>query len=146
MKNRFDANVRALIANKARNNQLFTTDQYSSLIEKVKEAKKPTTKKTPEDYQRLARFDVVKIETSEKLAVPVKNLGDPIIYYAHMEEMFEIIHECHIVIGHGGRTKMMNALKTTHKNITAELVTIYLKLCEYCQKKRMYLKITPNSV
>ncbi|CAG5053753.1 unnamed protein product [Parnassius apollo] len=41
----------------------------------LKESKNKITKKIPEDYQRLARYDVVKIGASEKLIIPVKNEG-----------------------------------------------------------------------
>lgn len=65
----------------------------------------------------------------------VKDEGKTIIYYAHLEETFQIIHECHLPIGHDGRIRMMKELKSNYKNVTAELVTIYLNLCESCQKK-----------
>ncbi|XP_045511256.1 KRAB-A domain-containing protein 2-like [Colias croceus] len=136
MKKRFYKTITALIANKGKNNQLFASDQYLSLILKVKASKNKNTKKTPEEYQRLARYDVVKIGASEKLIIPVKNEGDPIIYYAHLDETFQIIHDCHISIGHGGRVRMMKELKLRYKNVTAELVTVYLNLCESCQKKK----------
>lgn len=136
MKKRFYETITVLIASKGKNNQLFTNDQYLSLIIKVKESKNKVTKKTPEDYQRLARYDVVKIGASEKLIIPVKNEGDPIMYYAHLNETFQIIHDCHISIGHGGRVRMMKELKLRYKNVTAELVTVYLNLCESCQKKK----------
>lgn len=136
MKNRFNKTVLKRIAKKGKNSQLFTTDRYNSLIMKVKEAKSKTSKKLPQDYQRLAKYDVIKIGTSEKLIAPVKKEGDPIIYYAHLDETFQIIHECHISIGHGGRVRMMKKLKSKYKNVTAEMVTIYLNLCDSCQKKK----------
>ncbi|CAG4949101.1 unnamed protein product [Parnassius apollo] len=107
---------------------------------KVKESKNKITKKTPEDYLCLARYDVVKIGASEKLIIPVKNEGDPIIYYAHLDETFQIIHDFHISIGHSGRVRMMKDLKLRYKNVTAELVTVYLNLSESCQKKKFAKK------
>ncbi|CAG5017076.1 unnamed protein product [Parnassius apollo] len=73
MKKRFYETTTVLIASKGKNNQLFTNDQYLSLILKSKESKNKITKKTPEDYQRLARYDVVKIGASEKLIIPKKS-------------------------------------------------------------------------
>ena len=50
-------------------------------------------------------------------------------------KFFDIIHETHISNGHGGRNRMMKELKGKYKNITVELIVIYLNLCEPCQKK-----------
>lgn len=141
MKYRFYEKIREILANKGKNNQLLTSDKYMSLMMKVKVAKIKTAKKTPKDYWRLARYDVIRIEASERLIVPVKNEGNPIIYYAHLEESFQIIHDCHISIGHGGRTRMRKLLKSTYKNITAEIITIYLNLCKSCRKRRSYKQI-----
>lgn len=112
MKVRFTELVNKLIAGKGKNNQLFTSDHYQSVLMIVKDAKNKTLKKTHEDYQRLARYDVVKIGNSEKLIVPVKNEGELIVYFVYLEETFQIIHDCHLNIGHGGRVRMMKELKT----------------------------------
>ncbi|GBL92082.1 KRAB-A domain-containing protein 2 [Araneus ventricosus] len=136
MKLRFNDHLYMLKSNKGKNNQLFTREEYNSLIAKVKESKEKTSAKTPEDYQRISRYDIVRIGGDEKLIVKVQNEGDPIVYYTCMEENFQIIHEIHIAIGHGGRNRMMREVKTTYKNITIEMVMIYLNLCEPCQMKQ----------
>lgn len=63
-----------------------------SLMKKVKDAKIKTAKKTSEDYQRLTKYDVVKIGTSKKFIE--KGEGDPTIYYVHLDETFQIIYDC----------------------------------------------------
>jgi hypothetical protein len=136
MKSRFDDHLDMLKSKKGKNHQLFTREEYNSFFAKVKERKEKTSGKTPEDYQRLSRYDIVRIGSVEKLIVPVKNEKDPIIYYTCMEENFQIIHEIHIAIGHGGRNRMMREVKAKYKNITVEMVMIYLNLCEPCQKKQ----------
>lgn len=136
MRIRFCENISELIVNKGKNNQLFTYEHYVSLIMKVKEAKSKAAYKTPADYKRLARYDVINIGSSEKLIVPVKDPSMPIIYFAFLEETFQIIHDCHLAIGHGGRVRMMKELKSKYKNVTAELVMVYLNLCEYCMEKK----------
>jgi len=55
------------------------------MILNIKEAKNKGTRKTPEDYQRFARYDVVKIGNTEKLISPVKDEGKPIMYYDHFK-------------------------------------------------------------
>lgn len=143
MRIRFCENIGELIANKGKNNQLFTYEHYAWLIMKVKEAKSKTSYKTPTDYKRLARYDVIQIGNSQKLIVPVKDCSMPIIYFAYLEETFQIIHDCHLTIGHGGRVRMMKVLKSKYKNVTAELVMVYLNLCEYCTRKKNLLKKGP---
>lgn len=135
MKTRFNEKIHKIKFKKRKNHQLFVRDEYFSFLTKVKAAKNKISHKTPEDYQRLLKYDIVQIGNVQKLVVPVKNERDPIIYYTYLEEIFDIIHETHISIGHGGRNRMMKELKGKYKNITAELVVIYLNLCEPCQKK-----------
>lgn len=134
-KKRFYEEVEKLIAKKAPNNQLFNRDAYYLLLANVKASKDKKTNKKPEDYRRLLRYDTVEIGNVQKLVVPIKNERDPIIYYTYIEEVFDIIHESHLSIGHGGRNRMMAELKSKYKNITIELINTYLNLCEPCQKK-----------
>ncbi|XP_072380793.1 KRAB-A domain-containing protein 2-like [Diabrotica undecimpunctata] len=135
MRARFSDKIDTLKSGKGNNHQLFTVDEYYAFLMKVKITKDKTSHKTSEEYQRLSRYDIVKIGNVEKLVVPVKNDRDPIVYYVFMEETFDIIHETHISIGHGGRNRMMKKLKTKYKNITVVFVKVYLNLCVPCQKK-----------
>lgn len=61
----------------------------------------------------------------EKLIVPVKK-GHVIKYYAHTEQLFEILHGVHIAIRHAGRNRMKKEIKSKYKNITREMIVIYL--------------------
>ncbi|XP_074030448.1 uncharacterized protein isoform X4 [Leptinotarsa decemlineata] len=135
MKRRFNEEIHKLKLTKGKNTQLFSRDEYYSFLTKVQVTKDKIAGKTPGEYQRLSRYDIVKIGTVQKLIVPVKNDREPIQYYCYLEETFDIIHETHISIGHGGRNRMMKELKPKYKNITKEFVALYLTLCEPCQKK-----------
>lgn len=135
MKTRFNEEMYKLKLAKGKNTQLLTLDQYFTLLNKVQVAKDKIARKTPEDYQRLSRYDIVTVGTVKRLIVPVKNETEPIQYYCFLEETFDIIHLTHISIGHGGRNKMMKELKQKYKNITKEFVVLYLSLCEPCQRK-----------
>lgn len=135
MKRRFNEEIHKLKLTKGKNTQLFSRDEYYSFLTKVQVSKDKIASKTPEEYQRLSRYDIVKFGTVQKLIVPVKNDREPIKYYCYLEETYDIIHETHISIGHGGRNRMMKELKPKYKNITKEFVALYLSLCEPCQKK-----------
>lgn len=117
------------------NNRILTKEKYNNLLEKVKKSKSKVTGKSPEDYQRLKRYDIIKVDECEKLIYPLNGESSNIRYYVHTEELFNIIHETHLSIGHGGRNRMMKELQKKYKNITCEEVMVYLNLCEYCQMK-----------
>ena len=56
-------------------------------------------------------------------------------YYVQKEDIFDVIHDAHLAIGHGGRNRMIKETQTKYKNITAESVMLYLSLCVPCLKK-----------
>ena len=59
-------------------------------------------KKAPLDYQTLKRYDVVKVSNTERLIFPVVEGSTSIRYYITNAEIFNIIHDVHVQIGHGG--------------------------------------------
>uniref|UniRef100_A0A6P7HHG1 KRAB-A domain-containing protein 2-like n=1 Tax=Diabrotica virgifera virgifera TaxID=50390 RepID=A0A6P7HHG1_DIAVI len=134
MKNRFNNRLTELVSVKSQNSQIFTKTAYMEMIKKVKNSKSKQTNKTPSDYQRLRRFDVMTIREVEKLIVPVKE-DNVIKYYVHTEEIFDTLRDLHITIGHGGRNRMEKEVHSKFKNITREMIVIYLNLCMTCQKK-----------
>lgn len=134
MRRQFYDNLSELVSKKRTNIQFFTTVTYAAMIEKVKAAKLVHPKQSREKYL-LHKFDVIDIGEEEKLIVPVKD-DNTIKYFVHEEEIFEILHDTHIAIGHGGRGRMDDKIHLTYKNITREMVVIYLNLCEVCSHAR----------
>ncbi|GBN12165.1 KRAB-A domain-containing protein 2 [Araneus ventricosus] len=130
----FSEKLNALIASKREDNCFyFSQEKYSKILSEVISA---TTKcSTPLDYSRLRRFDVLKINDEEKLIVPLKPGKTNIQYFVTNDEFFSILFETHTRIGHGGRTRMLKDLQVEYKNITYEVVMLYLKLCKQCQMK-----------
>jgi hypothetical protein len=59
-----------------------------------------------------------------------------ILYYVTFDEMFNVIHEAHTAVGHGGRIRMIKELNRKYKNVTVESIVMYLRLCEPYQKKQ----------
>jgi hypothetical protein len=51
-----------------------------------------------------------------------------------------VIHEAHIAVGHGGRTRMIKELNRKYKNVTVESIVTYLRHCEPCQEKKTLKK------
>ena len=134
MNHRFNKRLNELIASKSQNTKIFSKLQYSEMIQKVKISKANKNKK-PEDYHRLRRYDVYcDVMEREKLIAPPKQ-GSVAKFYVNTEEIFEILHETHVSIGHGGRNKMEKTIHSKYKNITREMIGIYLSLCKTCGKR-----------
>ena len=64
------------------------------------------------------RREIDKREVSNSLTMESK------LYFAHMDEMFDIVKRVHINTGHGGRDKMMKALNK-YVNVTREVVELF---------------------
>jgi len=60
---------------------------------------------------------VIEVQGNEKLIRPMKDNSD-IIFYVHDEELYDILLNIHLSIGHSGRDGMMYELKKIYKNIT----------------------------
>jgi hypothetical protein len=105
----------------------------------VKEAKSVKGKQTVH-YRRLKRCDILNIGGEEKLTVPLSAEKTEILYYVTFDELFNVTHEAHIAVGHGGRTRMIKELNRKYKNVTVESIVTCVRLCEPCQKKQRTLQ------
>lgn len=121
------------------NSFYLTNEKYTSLINEVKEAKCVKEKQTVH-YRRLKRYDILNIGGEDKLIAPISAEKAEILYYVTIDEVFNVIHDAHITVGHGGRTRMIKELNRKYKNVTVESIVTYLRLCEPCQKKQKTVK------
>jgi hypothetical protein len=116
---------------------LIPKDEYFTLVDEVKEAEKETgTSKTWRQYYLLKRYQILICGDVEKLIRKKKDEGDDVVYFAHNDDIFDIIKRVHVSTGHGGRDKMMKVLSVKYANITREVVEMYKSLCIECAKKR----------
>lgn len=137
MKREFNKRLDELLMMKNHNAQIYNKAAYFELLEKVKEAQSLQNHKRPEHYQRLKKFEVVKMaDGTEKLIVPGALINNTIRFYVHTEEIFDILHEAHTVnTKHGGRNRMDKYVNQHYKNITREVIVMYLNLCSVCGKQ-----------
>lgn len=124
-----------LTAEKKQNSIYLSQKKYSEIILEIKNAKS-NKKKTSTDYRRLKRYDVITIDGEDKLIYPIDGGDSTIYYYVQNESMYDILHEIHYNIGHGGKHRMIAETKKKYKNITQEIILMYLKYCEPCQMKQ----------
>ncbi|XP_053602768.1 KRAB-A domain-containing protein 2-like [Plodia interpunctella] len=142
-KEEFYRRLYASYSRKHLNTFLLTPARYLQLIEEVKKAK-TKVKKTPEDYRRVKRFDIIQTPDGERLYSKVKPGQELKQIFVNTEEMYDIIRDYHLRLGHAGRSRMMVALKKKYRNVTAEIVLVYLALCTSCKEKKVKLIRTPT--
>jgi hypothetical protein len=53
----------------------------------------------------------------------------------HNVQLYDIIHEVYLSIGHGGRNRMEHEINKKYKNITRDIIMLYLNNCESRKKK-----------
>lgn len=128
-KTKFELKLKEITKSECSN--LISDTRYDELIKEVEQAKVNSTKTTSE-YRRLNRFDVLTIGESKKLIVPPSKTNGDIIYFVKFNEMFDILHMAHI---NCGRNRMEHSIKQKYKNITRDIILLYLQLCEICNEK-----------
>ncbi|KAI5280775.1 KRAB-A domain-containing protein 2 [Manis pentadactyla] len=134
MREKFLLSVTKLVESKSYNSKVFSKEKYFQTIKEVKEAKEKG-KKSSRDYRRAAKYDVISVQGTEKLIEATHGERDRIRYYVHKEELFDILHDTHLSIGHGGRTRMLKELQGKYGNVTKEVIVLYLTLCKQCHQK-----------
>ncbi|XP_025423809.1 KRAB-A domain-containing protein 2-like [Sipha flava] len=134
MENKFVDSLNDILKFKKHNSTYLSERKYDDLLVHLKELKESKKTKTPNDYKLIKKYDILKVRDVERLVVPT-NGGDRIRFYVKNEELFHILHEAHLSIGHGGRSRMEHVLNSKYKNITRETIMLYLGSCEFCQKK-----------
>ena len=122
METKFYAKVNEITRRKNSNNTFFDEENYRRMIQHVNELKSGQREKEPLDYQTLKRYDVVRVSNTDKLIYPVAEGSTFIKYYITNAEIFNILHDAHLRIGHGGRNRMIkerqSKFKTSQLNLS----------------------------
>lgn len=117
--------------------KVFTQEEYDSILKDMQEIKLNGAK-TSRQYRRLNRYDVLQVAGVSKL---ISKCDDgEVKYYASLEEMFEILESAHIGTGHGGRDRMLSETSKKYANVTREVITTFLSMCEVCHQKKVKRK------
>jgi hypothetical protein len=111
-----------------KDNFYLTSVRYNSLLLEVKEAISVKGKKTVH-YRLLKCYGILNIGGEEKFTVPLSAEKTEILNYVTFYELFSVIHEAHIAVDDGGRTRMIKGLNRKYKNVTVESIVTYLRLC-----------------
>lgn len=123
---------------------LIPKDVYNKTIDDLRSATQITATKSRQQYYILQRYEILQCGDIEKLIKKRINNDDPPLYYATLEDTFDIISKAHVATGHGGRDRMLKYLAKKYANITKESVELFKSYCVVCQEKRKRTKITGN--
>lgn len=123
-----------LINEKNDNSVHLSSVKYNEIMSEIKNFKLKG-KKTNKSYRILKRYDIITIDGEEKLIFPLSLDNSIFLFYIMNEHVYDVLHDVHLSIGHGGKHRMNTEVKKKYKNITQESILIYLKCCVPCQSK-----------
>ena len=130
----FDEKIDEISSKKGASSTILPLEKYHEIMRRLKEVTNGA-KKEAKDYRMIKRYDIEVTKTStatiERLFIPGTNL-----IYVAKSELFHVIHEIHILKGHGARDIMFHETKDKYANITREVLQLYVDLCEEWQLKR----------
>src|SRR6185436_20945030 len=105
---------------------MISKDEYFNFVDEVKEAANVVgTSKTWRQYYILKRYQILLCVDVEKLIRKRKDYGDDVVYFAHNDDLFDIIKRVHVTTGHGDRDKVMKVLSVKYANITRDVVELF---------------------
>jgi hypothetical protein len=126
------------VKNDSSNNPLFTLERYQETIDVIIGAKlKRFSERSEQEVSLLKTYDVVNFGSQMKL-VKKSNSSENCLnkYYVPVDEIFEVILDNHLSIGHRGIRNTVNEIKKKFANITEKQVKLFIDGCDECKRKR----------
>lgn len=142
-KEKFKEIILTLLQTKNHNCISLSNIQYAEIVKTLKRVKK-SGPKSCKDYYRKNRFTLQHINGEERLIKSGTNLE-----FVSTDNLFDVIHQAHMITNHGRRNTMVKLLSTKYANITQEQVMVYLKLCDDCrvnQKSKVWKSFNVTAV
>ena len=109
---------------------------YYKIIDDLKRAAEVSSTKSQHNYYLLRKYEVLLCGDVEKLIKKRKSPEDCPVYFATIEDTYDIITKAHIATGHGGCDRMLKHLGQKYANITTYAVELFKSYCLVCQEKR----------
>ena len=111
----------------------YTREKYEETIRELQLAKSGGKKDNL--YYLLNQYDVITIDKSQRLIKKKTDTGFQsanvtVVFYAYLEEFFELILSAHRIVGHGGQKKTKRKLGCKYGNIGISVVKLF---CQFCQ-------------
>lgn len=112
----------------------WTKEKINEVINRIRTAMK-SQHRTPIEYYWTSKYDVMNTANEELLIFRRKSSQDPTVHIIPREEYFRVLKETHISCGHGGRDKMLHAIKSKFY-IPKKAIEIFIALCPTCETKK----------
>ena len=137
----FNAKVLEAQETKGKNSRMLTLEHYVNTVERLKILENPSERRTLTDSNLMRRFALLREESEENV---VEKLVKPGTYqsFVPFEELFEMIHDVHVNLGHPGRDVMQKYMASRFANVTIDHFNIYKNLCIQCGLKKLRSKKT----
>jgi hypothetical protein len=105
--------------------------EHLKLIEEVKDAY-AATKRNRRQVYLFGQYAILKIDDEDKLICKSQINDTKPLVYTFIESLYDDIKREHLLVGHGKRDKTHNQCAQQYKNITIEVVNIWLQTCLEC--------------
>ena len=120
-----------------KNSKAMSLDKYNANVLDLQSAiSNPGTKSSHQQNLLKSFMLVPAINGTMKLIRRRKSEEDNFLYVVANEQLYETISKEHLSLGHAGITKMMHLTRSKYYNVTQEAVTLFISLCEECERKR----------
>ena len=126
---------------------VYSQDRLEQILsESIQAKEKEPGDRTAKDYRRIKRFDIVDVQGKQRLVAARSDNDDKDIrFFVSIEEMYDIIDYTHKKMNHGGRDRLWPILSKQYANIPREVIQTYLKMCDYCCKRRKRINTDTNN-
>jgi hypothetical protein len=113
----------------------FSQEEITKMITAIITAKDKVGTKTAREYHLLSEYDVLKINTTQKLIKKQEKPEDIIKYIVAAEDLYDFIEEAHKNVGHGGQNRTYQEVKLKYYNITNDQCALFKTMCKQCASK-----------
>ena len=129
----FDRKVNSLLDTSAgKNNQILDATERGEIIAFLLEFNEGRVKPSqPKHYRWIKTMSLT--DYAGHLELTRKENGKRIV---PKEELFNVIQNCHVTLGHAGRDKVHFDLNKTYHNVSRKIIDVYLTTCLVCDEKR----------
>ena len=132
---KFDAKLKEIVDNKHSCSRHLSADKFRWITLRLEELTTPGIKRTAQDYRLCKKYDLLQV-TIDNVVTKKLREKDSERLYVSTDKIFDAIHSEHLSAGHGARDITHIKVSKLYANISREVVSKYLELCETCLLKK----------
>jgi len=118
------------------NSSYLSNEKYLNIINELKGNNKS---------RRLNKFEIINIGGKEKLIALIEKNSTYLLYYVKNNELYDILNEIHLNIGHGGKHRMMAEIKKKIQKCDSRSCTYVLEILRTLSNKTVIQTKRPCS-